>query len=121
MGLTRIFRDLLKQWRFFREFTRKIDARPGLDDDTFFTRFYEGTSFPRDIPIRLRKLYADSFGSRWWKVQPQDRVKEVYDDFDFEDLLCDVEKQFGITIPDRVLQSLDGSFDSIVRYLASLK
>jgi len=59
------------------------EARPALDDDAFYENFYLHTPDPKDIAVRLRRLYAGQLGPPWDKVRPKDNVAEVYDlDFD---------------------------------------
>jgi acyl carrier protein len=75
---------------------------------------------PKDIPIRLRRIVVQHVGSKWKRIMPDDRPTDEYD-LDFTDLIMEVELEFGISIPDEVIQGLDGSFDSIVQYLAKTR
>jgi acyl carrier protein len=88
-----------------------------VDDETFYRLHYGNTSIPRDIPIRVRKVLVEQMGSRWRSVKPEDCVIED-DDIDFAEILYEMADEFGISIPDKDVQRLDPSFDSIVRYLA---
>jgi hypothetical protein len=101
-----------------RRFEQALASRPQLDDDTFYETFYGGTDIPRAIPVRLRRLYAAQLGRRWLKVFPRDNPALVCDDLDFADLLTDVGQEFGVAFPPEARRQLDGSFDSVVKYLA---
>jgi acyl carrier protein len=101
-----------------RHAQRALMRRSRLDDQAFYDRFYGGTNIPEDIPIRLRRIYAEQFGQEWIKVYPQDDVGEAYPDLDLAELLCEVEDEFGVSFPEEVGRELSGTFDSIVQYLA---
>jgi acyl carrier protein len=51
-------------------------------------------------------------------VRRGDNACQAYPDFDFAELLYEVEDEFGIKLPDEVLKSMVGTFDGIVRYVA---
>lgn len=103
-----------EEWAYLLE----VDARPLLGDDEFYAVHYEARNVSREIPIRLRKLYARSLGRAWLKVQPRDKFTDAYGDLDFADLLDDVQDEFGIVIPELERDEMDGSFDSVVMLLA---
>ena len=74
---------------------------------------------PRDIPVRVRKVYVEQLGDCWKGVRPDDNVCEAYPDLDFAELLYEIEDEFGIKIPDEEMKKMDGTFDAVVRYVAS--
>jgi acyl carrier protein len=90
-----------------------------VDDESFYHLHYGNTPIPKDIVIRVRKVLVEQLGSRWLWVKPEDCVVED-DEIDFVELLYEMEEEFGVSIPDEIMQRLDASFDSIVRYLAGV-
>lgn len=92
-----------------------------MDGITFFNTYYAKTSVPKDIPIRLRKIFVEQLGSRWKRVKPHDRPTDEDDELDFSELLSEIEHEFGIAIPEEQAQRMDGSFDGIVRYVARMR
>jgi hypothetical protein len=98
-------------------FERELKNRPQLDDDAFYEKFYAGTATPKEIPIRLRQLYAEQLGQPWANVLPQDNPARVYGDLDPADLLAEVAKEFAVPFSAEEMQRLDGSFDSVVKFL----
>ena len=98
---------------------REMMSRPQLDDGAFYEACYGGSGIPEDIPGRVRKVYVEQLGDCWQGVRPGDNVCEAYADLDLAELLYEVEDEFGIKIPDEEMRRMDGTFDAIVRYVAS--
>jgi hypothetical protein len=102
------------------EYHRTCQERPLLDDDTFVERFYKDSPIPRDIPIRVRKIYRDQLNMA--KVYPGDIADEITPDLDLGELIVEVEEEFGIdnlgTDRQQTDEPFDGSFDAIVRLVA---
>ena len=101
-----------------RAFHREWKLRHPMDDLTFYESFYESTGVPVDIPRRLRPIYGKFFGIDATRLRPTDRPPEIVD-IDTVGLVRDIEAEFDVTIPDADAENMDGSFDSIVRYLAA--
>jgi hypothetical protein len=116
-----------------RAYSAHLRRRPRLDDEAFLRRFYAGSGLPEDIPIRLRRLYQEIFGEDFAGLHPEDNVARIYDGIDFADVLWRVEREFRVKIhPETDLKApfrhegkpcspngtIDGTFDSVVRYLA---
>jgi len=100
-------------------FESELRNRPELDDQAFYEAQYGNSGIPQDIPIRVRKVYVEQLGDCWKGVRPDDNVREAYPDLDLAELLYEIEDEFGIKIPDEDVQQMDGTFDAIVRYVAS--
>ncbi len=100
-----------------RRFRREIAERESLDDARFLQEFYADRQIPSDIPLRLRPIYCKFFEIEVGKLRPQDRPPEIVE-LDTVDLIRDIETEFGVKISDEDAEQIDGSFDSIVRYLA---
>jgi len=96
---------------------RQMRRRPLLSDDEFFERFYSGTSIPRDIPLRLRRIYAEQLGMD--RVEPSDVAAEFDSEIDLMDLLDEVEEEFGVAFSIEEAHQLAGSFDSVARAVAA--
>jgi hypothetical protein len=101
-----------------RRFRREVASREPLDDAEFIRQCYPGSEIPPDVPLRLRPIYCRYFDIEIGKLRPADRPPEIVD-LDTVDLVREIEQAFGITISDQDAENIDGSFDSIVRHLAS--
>lgn len=100
-----------------RRFRRELAQRGPLDDDQFFQAFYARSEVEPDIPRRLRPIYCQFFDMDVTKLRPLDRPPEICE-IDTSELVHYVEAEFGTTISDKDAEQIDGSFDSIVRYIA---
>lgn len=89
-----------------------------IADDAFYQEHYGNSNVPRDIPIRVRKVFIEQLGTRWNLVRPEERPTDEDEELDLADLLNEVEHEFNIKIPLVDMRQLDGSFDSIVQYVA---
>ncbi|MBI3467668.1 MAG: acyl carrier protein [Planctomycetes bacterium] len=100
-----------------RRFRRELAGRAPLDDEQFFAKFYAGTRVDPDVPRRLRPIYCEVFGIDVEKMRPTDRPPLVCE-IDTSELVTDIEQEFGVAISDEEAEGIDGSFDSIVRFLS---
>jgi acyl carrier protein len=100
-------------------FEREQMSRPQLDDQAFYEAHYSGSGIPEDIPIRVRKVLVIQLGDYWMSVRTDDSVCDSDPDVDLAELLYEIEDEFGIKIPDEALESMEGTFDGIVRFVAS--
>jgi len=98
---------------------RELEARPQLDDQAFYEAYYGSSGISKDIPIRIRKVYVEQLGECWRGVIPGDKVDEICPDVDFAEVLYEIEDEFGIKIPIEDMKKMEGSFDEVVRYVAS--
>jgi len=90
-----------------------------LDDQAFYEAFFGGSGIPEDIPIRVRKVYVEQHRDCWMGVRLDDNVCESDPDLDLAELLYEIEDELGIKIAWDEMRKLDGTFDAIVRYVAS--
>lgn len=102
-------------------FVKKICSDDALDDEAFYNSYYAATSVPKDIPIRLRMIFVEKIGSKRKLVTPAYDPIDECEDLDFADILEEVEAEFGISIPERDRDKLEGSFDSFVQYIARIR
>jgi hypothetical protein len=100
-------------------FERELAGRPELDDPAFYEACYGGSGIPEDIPIRIRRVYVQQLGACWKGERPGDNVCAAYPYLDLAELLSEIEDEFGIMIPGDEMRKMDGTFDAIVRYVAS--
>jgi hypothetical protein len=76
-----------------------LQTRPKRNDDEFFDEFYAGSSIPRDLPIRLRKLYEKIIGVDFSALRPDDNHALIHDGLNFADVIYRVGREFGLNIP----------------------
>jgi acyl carrier protein len=100
-----------------RAFRRELAGREWLSDGEFYLEFYAGTEIREEIPRRLLPIYCKFFNIEVGKLRPRDRPPEIAD-LDALDLVRGIEAEFGVHFSDDDLERIDGSFDSIVQYLA---
>ena len=110
--------DLLSN-AFSSRFDRELVTRPQPDDQAFYESHYGGSGIPEDIPIRVRKVYVEQLGDCWKGVRPDDNVCDAYPNVDLAEILYEIEDESGIKIPDEEMKRMDGTFDAIVRCVAS--
>ena len=100
-----------------RRFWREVAAREPLDDAEFYRQFYGESGVPHELVLRLLPVYCRMFHFEAGKMRPTDRTPLLIE-LDTSDYVRQIEQEFGLGIPDEDVEELDGSFDSIVRYLA---
>ncbi len=61
----------------------------------------------------------EQLGDRWKAVRPGDNACDAYPGLDLAELLYEIEDEFGIMIPAEDRERMDGTFDAIVRHIAS--
>jgi hypothetical protein len=111
----------LAVWLSFRSermYRRELAERGSLNGDEFYKQYYADSGIPEDVPGRLRPIYSRFFDIEDGKLRPHDRPPEM-NDLDTVDLVREIEAEFQIAISDKDAEQIDGSFDSIVRYLAA--
>lgn len=116
-----------------RAYAEELTRRRPLDDVEFYDTFYGGTGIPSEIPVRLRRLLGRIIGDDLRGLWPEDNIAAIYEGLDFADVLYRVEREFDLRIPLTVVHfsppsetprscpadQLNGTFDSLVRYLAA--
>ena len=101
------------------EIELEMSSRPLMDDETFYDTYYGKSGIQQQIPVRLRTLFAVQLGKPWKHLVPTDKVEDVYPDLGFEELVFEAEEEFGIQVGIEEIQQLDGTFDSLVRLIAT--
>lgn len=95
---------------------KRLKQRELLDDDAFYERFYAGTDIPKEIPLCLRRLYAEEL--QMDEVWPEDNAVEFDGELDFGDVLDRAERDFGVRFTEEEIRQIDGSFGSVVKLVA---
>jgi acyl carrier protein len=98
---------------------RELEARPQQDDQAFYEAYYGSSGISKDIPIRIRKVYVEQLGECWRGVRPGDNVDEICPDVDFAEVLYEIEDEFRIKMSSEDMKKMEGTFDAVVRYVAS--
>ena len=106
------FSDLYDEWMFNRE----VAARDDLESEDFYRRYYEGTGVPQRVVLGVLPIYSKFFGLPARKLRPHDWPPQIAE-FDTEPLVRDIETEFGMS--HAKWEEVDGSFDSVVRYVAA--
>jgi hypothetical protein len=123
-GLAIVALLLYLAWRFDparrarRQFDDEISRREPLTDEQYCERFFAQSGVPRDIPIRLRALYAKHVRFPAALILPSDELTHLAcDSFDVMDLVLDIEREFGVRLTNEELATLDGSMNSVIACL----
>lgn len=114
-----------------RAYEAELRRRPQLDDDDFYEQYYAGSGVPRSNPLRYRRLLRSILGIDLAALQPQDNIAAIFEGLDFADVLYRINREFRVSIPLEVVRfdpcdpadatpSIDGTFDSVVRYLTAI-
>jgi hypothetical protein len=111
-------------WRFDpgrrarRQFDDEMSRREPLTDEQYYERFFAHSGVPRDIPLRLRTLYAKYVRFPAALILPSDELTHLAcDSLDVMELVWDIERAFGVRLTNEELATLDGSMYSIVACL----
>jgi hypothetical protein len=73
---------------------------------------------PLDVVEKFLQIVDDQFGEDPRLVRPQDNHCLINDDLDPCSFFSAIEETFGLSLIDKQLESLDGSFGSIARHIA---
>lgn len=104
---------------FFRD-------RTPLDDEDFYVQYFQKQGVPREIPIRVRQIFAEQFGADFSRITNADDFSEEmkfiwgFDSMIDVEILVEIEKEFGITIPDKVAEEMT-SIQKIIDAVWELK
>jgi acyl carrier protein len=99
-----------------REYHETCQQRPHLSDDEFIQRFYPN-EIDRAVPLRVRRILAEQLG--FDRVEPQDRPCDILQDIDLSAIVWEIAEDFGLSIDDSEIASLDGSVDSIIKLVVA--
>jgi hypothetical protein len=63
-------------------------------------------------------MYCRIFDIEFGKLRPLDRPP-ILAELDMADFMEEIESEFGVSISDKDAEAIDGSFDSIVRFITA--
>ncbi len=107
------FDGMRSSWRFHRE----LKKRQPLTFDEFYRRFYQASEIDEQIVRRMLELHLEVFDVKPTLMRPEDNLSRIFEfPFDVE-LIERIEEEFGFTFGSDDLATLDGSFDSLTRYV----
>ncbi len=99
-----------------RMYKRKAESRELLTDDEYYERYYHRTDVERDVVVRVRKVVATQLA--FTKVVPSDNICQMFLDIPFDEVVWDLAEEFGFQWTHEELSALDGSLNSLIRYVA---
>ncbi|MDD2709852.1 MAG: acyl carrier protein [Verrucomicrobiae bacterium] len=93
-----------------REFERRLEeafqGRNALDDESFFTRYFAKRQIPKDIPVRIRRIFQEHLKADFSRISAEDDLsKELnfpwnYDSLADVEIVQALEKEFGVCFSD---------------------
>jgi hypothetical protein len=97
-----------------RAFRKEVRARPILEDDEFYARFYGDSGVSPDIVAKVRKCVTE------WvplaeRAIPTDNLGLLDDELDFVDVLHWIGNEFDIRFTRADYPLLDGTLGSLIR------
>jgi hypothetical protein len=104
-----------------REYLRQLKARPEFSDDEFLRRFFSDTDIPPVIPVAIRRSIRDVFGRVADRVQPDDPLYLLNDDWDLADLLWRVGRELNIKFPRDEYDQWDGTISGLAIWTRQLR
>jgi hypothetical protein len=107
------FDGMQSEWRFNRE--RR--TRQYLSPQQFYDQFYKSSGIKKGVVFRLLALHAEIWEVEPGLIRPHDNYPRIYDGGDDGEFVDRVQSDFGVTISDEDLATIEGTFDSIARYV----
>jgi len=107
------FDGMQSEWRYNRE--RK--TRDFLSPTQFYERYYKSSGVQKETIVRLLALHAEFLEVEPELIRPHDNYPRISSGADDGEFIARIESEFGIQIPLDDLAMIDGSFDSIAKYL----
>jgi hypothetical protein len=94
-------------------YRQEVGGRPVLTDEEFYTRFYEGSGIPREIPTGIRRCLAN-MGLFIDRAYPDDMIGYAFDDLDYADVLKRVGREFGIRFTKQEYPLFTGTLENLI-------
>lgn len=107
------FDGMRSEWRYYRD--RK--SRKPLSLDDFYERYYTSSNIEKGTIEQLAEVCAELYRVKTELIRPDDNYPRIFGCD--EELIDAIESRFGIAMKDDDLSQIDGTFDSIARYLQS--
>ena len=89
-----------------------FNGRTPLDDDDFYTQYFQEQGVPREIPVRVRQIFSDKFDADFSRIKNTDDFSEDmkfiwgFDSMVDVEIVVEIEKEFSISIPDQVAEKM---------------
>jgi hypothetical protein len=108
------FEGMQSEWRYNRE--RK--TRRFLSPRQFYDQFYKSSGVKKETLYRLLALHAEVWKVEAELIRPHDNYPRIFDGLeDVGEFVRRIQSEFGFTIPEEDYPTIDGSFDSLARYV----
>jgi hypothetical protein len=107
------FDGIRSEWFYNRERKR----RQFLSPQQFYDQFYRSQGIKKETILRLLELHAEVWEVEPGLIRPHDNYSRIYGGADDGELIDRIKSDFGVAIPQEDLPTIDGSFDSIARYV----
>jgi hypothetical protein len=104
-----------------REFHRELRKRPKLNDNEFYNTYYSNSPIPKRLAIQLRASLENACGLDFGGLHPTDNLIYADAELDWADILFRINREFDVVVPEEVYDTLDGTFDSLLRCIATIK
>jgi acyl carrier protein len=88
-----------------------FEGRPVLSDDDFYEQYFASEGITRDVAMGVRRAFIEHIPLDMRRLVPEDNFgRELnfvwsYDSMADVELICDIEKRFGISISDAEARS----------------
>jgi hypothetical protein len=102
-------------------YRRALKLRDALTAHEFYGRFYERAGIDSEIVSRLLVVIADFYQVDATTIRPEDNLPAIDGHACDDELVDRLEQEFRIQVPMDDWPGIDGSFDSLVRYIDARK
>ena len=107
------FDGMQSEWRYYRA----CKSRQPLSPDEFYEEFYLSSGIEKCTVAGLSEVCVEVYGVKAELIRPEDNYPRAYDGDD--ELIEAIEARFGIDVKSDDLSAIDGTFDSLARYVQS--
>ncbi|MGI8977701.1 MAG: hypothetical protein ACR2FY_00600 [Pirellulaceae bacterium] len=105
------FDGMQSEWRYYRA----CKSRQPLSLDDFYAEFFASSGIEKSTIGGLKEIVAELYGVQGPLIRPEDNYPRIFDADD--ELIEAIEGRFGIAMKNDDLSRIDGSFNSIARYV----
>ena len=105
------FDGMQSEWRFHRD----CKTRQPLSLDDFYVQFYASSGIEKGTIGSLIEECTKLYGVKRELIRPEDNYPRIYGAD--EELIEAIEARFGIDIKNDDLSQINGTFDSIARFI----
>ena len=114
-----MWREDFEGLRSASRYRRDLANREPMDEEAFFEHFYAGSRIDKELVYRFLRFQADFWSVPVELIRPHDDYNLIMGDGDADDFISALEREFSIHVSNDDCQELNGTFDSLVRFLAS--